>query len=132
MRFLSGGMRNVAVIAFLPGHLAARIPTRSTDVRIDGDYARKIWQKHRLGHEKLGLIQPMIDRGWCTKTRNGQLDFMYVDEAGSRYILGIKAAKGGQETWLTTLHPTNEYEIRRRLRRAREADALIRSHAWER
>jgi len=132
IRFLSGGIKNVAVIAFLPGDLAAHMPTLSTDVRIDGQYAKKIWEKHRLGHEALGLIQRMIDDGWCTKTRGNQLDFLYVDERGSPkfYVLGIKAAKRGQETWVTTLHPTDEKETKRRLRRAREKDAIIRSAKW--
>jgi hypothetical protein len=133
MRFLKGGMMNVAVVAFLPGDLAARMPTLSTDVRIDGDYARKIWEKHRLGHEALGLVQVMIDSGWCTKTRPNRLDFMYVDTGGGppkHYVLGLKSAKAGQETWVTTLHPTNEKEIRRRLKRAKEAGVLIRAATW--
>jgi hypothetical protein len=81
IRFLRGGMMRVAVVAFLPGELAARMPTLSTDVRIDRDYARKIWERHRLGHEDLGLIQPIIDHGWCTKSRQNALDFIFVTEA---------------------------------------------------
>lgn len=133
MRFLNGGMINVAVVAFLPGDLAARMPTLSTDVRIDGDYARKIWEKHRLGHEALGLVQVMINSGWCTKSRPGQLDFLYVDASRGKprcYILGLKGTKAGQETWVTTLHPTSESEIRRRLRRAKQMDTLIRTSTW--
>jgi len=132
IRFLSGGMKNIAVVAFLPGDLAAVMPTLSTDIRIDGDYARKIWEKHRLGHSALGLIQRIIDDGWVTKSRPNQLDFLYVHDVAlpRHYILGIKAAKGGQETWITTLHPTDENETRRRLRRAREKNQLIRSHKW--
>jgi hypothetical protein len=133
MRFLSGGMENVAVVAFLPGELAAQIPTLSTDVRIDGQYARKIWEKHRLGHEALGLVQLMINTGWCTKSRPNQLDFLYVDGRGApkHFILGLKGAKRGQETWITTLHPTNETEMRRRLKRAKEKNTLIRTSKWE-
>jgi hypothetical protein len=129
MRLLSGGLENVAVIAFLPGDLAARVPTLSTDVRIDGEYARKLWQKHRLGHAALGLVQTIIDFGWCTKTRMNQLDFLYVDgvwDARKHYVMGIKSAKGGRETWLTTLHPSNENDMRRRIRRAQEKAAIIR------
>jgi hypothetical protein len=63
IRFLKGGISNVAVVAFLPGDLAALMPTLSTDVRIDSDYARKIWEKHRLGHEAVGLVQTMISSG---------------------------------------------------------------------
>jgi hypothetical protein len=132
IRFLKGGLSNVAVVAFLPGDLAALMPTLSTDVRIDGDYARKIWEKHKLGHEALGLVQTMISSGWCTKSRPNHLDFLYVDGRGApkHYILGIKSAKNGQETWITTLHPTDENEMRRRLRRAREKDALLRAGKW--
>ncbi len=130
MRFLSGGMKNTAVIAFLPGDLAARMPTLSTDVRIDGEYARKLWEKHGLDYDALGLIQTIINDGWCTRSRGGQLDFMYVDGRygiPKHYVLGIKAAQAGRETWLTTLHPTNEREIRRRVRRAKERDTVIRA-----
>jgi hypothetical protein len=132
IRFLSGGMVPVAVVAFLPGDLAAQMPTLSTDVRLRSDYAKKIWEKHRLGHEALGLIQPMINRGWCTKSRQNELDFLYVDDRAlpRHYVLGLKAARHGQETWVTTLHPTNQREIRRRLQRARETDTLIRTHVW--
>jgi hypothetical protein len=127
-------MANTAIIAFLPGDLAAHIPTLSTDVRIDGDYARKLWEKHKLGHEALGLVQIMIDVGWCTKSRSNQLDFLHVDGSWGpprHYILGIKGTKAGQETWLTTLHPTNEYEMRRRIRRAKEKGTVIRAPKWQ-
>ncbi len=132
IRFLTGGLSNVAVVAFLPGDLAAHMPTLSTGIRIDGSYAKKIWQKHGLGHDVLGLVQQMVSTGWCTKSRPNQLDFLYVDTRSipKHYVLGIKAAKRGHETWITTLHPTDESEIRRRLRRAREKDALIRTAAW--
>jgi hypothetical protein len=132
IRFLKGGFSNTAVVAFLPGDLAALMPTLSTDVRIDGDYARKIWEKHRLGHEALGLVQTMISDGWCTKSRPNQLDFLYVGGQGAprHYVLGIKSAKRGQETWITTLHPTDEGETRRRLRRAKEKGLLLRGPKW--
>jgi len=132
IRFLSGGMNNTAVVAFLPGDLAAFMPTLSTDVRLSGDYARKVWEKHHLGHETFGLLQTIINDGWVTKSRPNQLDFLFVHDVGQpkHYILGIKAAKGGQETWVTTLHPTDEKETRRRLRRAKEKNLLIRSHKW--
>jgi hypothetical protein len=88
MRFLQGGAGNIRVVAFLPGALASRMPTLSTDVRLDGDYARKIWEKHRLGHEALGLIQTIIDHGWCTASRPHQLDFLYVfNDPKPRYFV---------------------------------------------
>ena len=132
IRFLRGQGPSVAVVAFLPGDLAARVPTLSTEVRLGRDYAKKIWEKHRLGHEHLGLIQPMIDDGWCTKSRADGLDFLYVDDRRrpARYILGIKGAKRGHETWVTTLYAVNEDEVRRRLRRANKEGTLIRSHRW--
>jgi hypothetical protein len=132
MRFLSGGQANVRTVAFLPGDLAARIPALSTDILLDGEYARKIWEKHKLGYETLGLIQTIVDRGWCTKTRPNQLDFLYVDDRGlpKYYVLGVKAAQGGKEIWVTTLHPTSEPEIKRRLKRAREKGALVRTASW--
>ncbi|HQT64280.1 MAG: hypothetical protein B7Z75_08615 [Acidocella sp. 20-57-95] len=134
IRFLRGGTVNVQVVAFLPGDLAAQMPTLSTDVRIDGAYAKKLWEKHHLGHEALGVIQSMINRGWCTKTRPNQLDFLYVDSSGrqpKRYVLGVKSAKSGQETWLTTLHLTDELEMRRRLSRAKQKGQMIRTAVWD-
>jgi len=132
MRFLQGGAGNIRVVAFLPGALAARMPTLSTDVKLDGDYARKIWEKHRLGHEALGLIQTIIDHGWCTASRPHQLDFLYVssDPKPRHFVLGLKAARRGTETWVTTLHPTDETDLRRRLRRARKRDELIKTASW--
>jgi hypothetical protein len=132
MRFLSGGMTNVAVVAFLPGDLAARMPTLSTDVKIRGDYARKIWEKHRLGHEAFALVKVIIAEGWCTQSRPNQLDFLYVDTRGiaGYYVLGIKADKRGRETWITTLFMIDEKETNRRLRKARKNNSLIRTAQW--
>jgi hypothetical protein len=133
IRFLNGGVTNVAIIAFLPGELAAYVPTLSTDVRIGGEYARKIWEKHRLGHQALGLVQIIINAGWCVKSRPGQLDFFYVDNRwpSKHYVLGVKSAKRGQETWITTLHPTDERDMRRRLKKAKRNGALIRTAIWQ-
>jgi hypothetical protein len=132
VRFLDGREGNFAVAAFLPGDLAACIPTLSTEVRIGRDHARKLWEKHRLGHADLGVIQRAIDNGWCTKSRNAALDFLYIDQTmpARRFVLGIKATYGGQETWVSTLHRSDEHQIRRRLRRARETDMLLRTHVW--
>jgi hypothetical protein len=108
------------------------MPTLSTDVRISSPYARKIWEKHRLGHQEFGLIQLMINRGYCTKSRENGLDFMYVDDRmiPKRYVLGLKSAKRGQETWITTLYRIDEQELRRRLKRAKKHGFLIRAHLW--
>lgn len=133
MRFLNGGPQFVATVAYLPGDLAARMPTLSTDIRMAGDYAKKIWEKHRLGHNVLGLIPTIVRDGWCTRRQSNQLDFFYVDQVGTpkRYILGLKASRAGQETWVSTLYPTDEHEIRRRLNKARKQDYLLRGHCWD-
>ena len=132
VRFLDGREGNFAVVAFLPGDLAARMPTLSTEVRIGRSHALKLWEKHNLGYADLGVIQRAIDNGWCTKSREAALDFLYIDSATPprRFVLGIKAAYGGEETWVSTLHRSDEHQIRRRLRRAREADKLLRAHVW--
>jgi hypothetical protein len=130
--FLDGRMADVAVVAFLPGHLAARMPTLSTDVRIGREYALKMWTQHHLGHSAFGLIQSIINDGWCTKSRENELDFLYVDLEGEskRYILGLKSARGGQETWITTLHVSNEQQIRRRVKQALASDRMVRGPEW--
>lgn len=130
MRFLDGRGSEFAVVAFLPGELAARMPTLSTEVRIGRENAMKIWTKHRLGYWELGIIQRAIDHGWCAKSRSSSLDFLYVSPDGKRYVLGLKAAYGGQETWVTTLYQTQEVKIRKRLSQANKDQALIRSHFW--
>jgi hypothetical protein len=130
MRFLDGRGPESAVVGFLPGDLAARMPTLSTDVRIGRENAAKIWSKHRLGYWELSIIQQAIDHGWCAKSRSSSLDFLYVNPEGRRYLLGLKAAYGGQETWVTTLYPTKEAKVRKRLREANAAGLLIRSHDW--
>jgi hypothetical protein len=132
LRFLDGRNGPFAIVGFLPGDLAARMPTLSTEVRIGRDYAKKLWEKHHLGHGDLGMIQRAIDHGWCTKSRGNALDFLYVDTAGQplRFILGLKSAYGGAETWVTTLHKSDEQQIRRRLRRARAGGTLLRAHSW--
>jgi hypothetical protein len=130
MRFLSGNFADVAVVGFLPGEFAAQMPTLSTAVQISSAYAKKIWEKHRLGHQVFGLIQPIIDCGYCIKSRKNNLDFLYIDDRSlpKRYLLGLKAARGGKETWVTTLYTIDEQELRRRLKRANKADSLIRKH----
>jgi len=57
IRFLSGNLGTVAVIAFLPGD-----------------------------------IQLIIYRGYCTKSRENGLDFMYVDDRviPKRYLPGLE------------------------------------------
>jgi hypothetical protein len=139
VRFLDGRMGNMAIVAFLPGHLAAQMPTLSTDVRIGREYAQKLWAKHGLGHGSFRLFQPAIDHGWCAKSRDNGLDFIYIDSSRAyidargepvRFILGLKSARGGQETWVTTLHPSTEQQVRRRLRRATDSGRLIRAHSW--
>jgi hypothetical protein len=42
--------------------------------------------------------------------------------------LGLKATRRGHETWVTTLYATSEMEVRRRLRKAKTVDAVIREH----
>jgi hypothetical protein len=83
VRFLDGRMSDVAIVAFLPGHLAAQMPTLSTDVRIGREYAQKLWAKHGLGYGCFRLFQPAIDDGWCAKSRDNGLDFIYIDTSGA-------------------------------------------------
>ncbi len=76
------------------------------------------------------MIQPIIDHGYCTKSRENGLDFLYIDDRirSKRYVLGLKAARNGQETWITTLHLIDETELRRRLKRAKKTGTLMRPH----
>jgi hypothetical protein len=129
-RFLRGKEGTSQIVAFLPGYLGAHIPTLTTEVGIKYEYARKLLEKHGLGHEALGLIQAAIDYGWCTRTRPSSLDFIYIEGFISprRYILGIKAVPRGSELWVTTLYSCNERELRRRLRLARSQSQVIREH----
>ena len=48
-----------------------------------------------------------------------------------RFVVGIKTANHRTELWFQTLHPTDEAQIRRRLRQAKKHNCLIRSHLWE-
>jgi hypothetical protein len=133
VRFIDGREGDSAVLAILPGELAARMPTLSTEIKIHRAYAIKIWEKHNLRPNDLAVVQKAVLHGWCTKSRNDSLDFLYVDPTTSiprRLIVGIKSAYGGQETWLTTMYKAEESEIRRRLKKARKANRLIRSHVW--
>lgn len=127
-RFLKGREGKSKIVAFLPGHLGAYIPTVTTDVGIEYAYARKIFEKHGLGHEALSLIQAAIDTGWCTRTRPGGLDFIYIEGLFNprRYILGIKSVPRKPELWVTTLYSCNERELRRRLHLARKWGQVIR------
>ena len=61
VRFMDGREDPSAVMAFLPGDLAAAMPTVSTDVRIGREYATKLLGKHGLRHAALGVIQCAID-----------------------------------------------------------------------
>lgn len=132
MRFLRGEHSADVVVAFLPGDLAAQMPTLSTDIRLGSEYAKKVWEKHHLGHDELGLIQTIVDNGWCTKTRPGSLEFLFVRDQGphTHYLLAVKSARSGRETWIATIYRTNEQEVRRRLKKARKDGQLIRSHTW--
>ena len=59
-RFLRGLEGQFQIVAFLPGHLGAHISTLATEIGIEYEYARKILEKHGLGHEALGLIRLRI------------------------------------------------------------------------
>jgi len=122
-RFLDGRNGTFAIVGFLPGDLAARMPTLSTEVRIGRDYAKKLWEKHHLGHGDLAMIQRAIDHGWCAQSRGNALDFLYVDtdRQPTRFILGLKCAYGGTETWVTTLHKSDEQQISRLLKNPQSA-----------
>jgi hypothetical protein len=129
-RFLRGKEGSYKIVAFLPGYLGAHIPTLTTDVGIEYTYARKLLEKHGLRHEALILIQAAIDYGWCTRTRPGSLDFIYIEGSTypRRYILGIKAVPTMSELWVTTLYSCNEWELRRRIKAARVRNQVIREH----
>ncbi|MDE2515163.1 MAG: hypothetical protein KGL12_03960 [Rhodospirillales bacterium] len=132
VQFLDGRRGKAAVIARLPGEIAARLPAQTLDVQIGQDYALKLIRKHNLNYADLAMVQPAIDLGWCTRTRPAMLDFLYVTQEPfpRRFILGVKVARGGMEVWLQTFYRCTESDIRRRLRRAQEANALFRTHAW--
>jgi len=126
------GRGQFATVARLTGDIAAWMPTMSLDVRISKEYVAKMFGKHGLKYEDLGIVQRAIDEGWCTKSRENALDFIYVDTRGQprRFILGLKSAAHGRETWFQTLYMADEMEVRRRLRRAMERGKFIRGHQW--
>ncbi len=125
--------RGPAIVARLRGDIAAHLPTTSLDVRISKEYVDKIFTKHRLTYEDLDVVQFALDNGWCIKSTAGKLDFLCVmeSERHRRFVVGIKTANGGLETWFQTLHLTDEEQIKRRLKQARKHGTLIRTHTWE-
>lgn len=127
-------MGKQAVVAFLPLDLGRYMQTHSTAVLVGREYALKTQVKHRLKYEHFSLIQTVIDKGWCCKSdKENHLEFMYVDDKifGSRFLLVLKSAKLGRETWLVTFFRTNDAQINSRLRRAKARNTLLRTHSWD-
>lgn len=131
-RFLRGHEGNWTIVGFLHGDLAAWMPTLANDVRLGRHYAIKIWEKHNLSYSDLAVVQLAIDAGYCTQSRPSALDFIYVEPNGRqrRFILGLKTANNSAEVWVTTLYQCDEKELRRRLKRARSTNKIIRTHVW--
>jgi hypothetical protein len=126
--------RGHAIVARLPGDIAAWMPTSCLEVGITREYIDKIFVKHRLTARELDIVQHAIDKGWCIRPSDGKLDFLYVHNDGPsvrRFVVGIKSANHRRETWFQTLHRTDEEQVRRRLRQAKKSDCLIRAHLWD-
>jgi hypothetical protein len=124
-------MAATATIAFLPGDLGAWVRCFVSDVRITRDYARKTLEKHRLKYEDFLVIEPAIARGYCILSKTNFLEFLYLDDdriPGGWFVFVVKSAKAGSECWFVSLYRSNPLQVRSKLRRARQAETLIREH----
>ena len=128
IRFLDGRMGDTISIAFLPLDLGAHMPTTQTEVRIERSYAHKLKDKHQITYFQLDIIQRCIDFGWCIKHKKNHLEFIYsADEEGKvYYLLVLKTAAFGTETWLVSFYRIRPKQIKSHLKRGK----LLRSHVW--
>lgn len=123
-----GNHIDYGVVAFLPLEIGRYMPTLATEVRLGQEYARKIVTKHNLIWEDLSAIQDLIYDSFCIQEKIRHLLFIGFSESRQKlFNLVLKSARYDSETWVATLHRTEELQLRARVRRAREAGRLIRT-----
>ena len=119
-RDATGERASYATVAVLPLSVGAYMPTRAPEVFLGVDYAQKLIRKHHLRYEDFVAISELIDDSYCIKEKPNHLTFMgYRRGKGEAFILVLKAAKAGSETWVVTLHRSNSAQISGKLRRHR-------------
>ncbi len=80
------------------------------------DYARKILVEKKLTWEHLHIIQKAVNEGYCVQGKTADhLEFLYISEDSTAWILALKAAKGGTEIWFCSLFYTtrDKYYIKK-------------------
>lgn len=130
VRFLDGRAGDKVTIAFLPGHLGGHLQTICTDVSLRLDYARKLNRKHQMTYEKFAEIQKTIDFGYCLKTVDQHLSFLYFSDRPSKpavYFLLVKTDVKRGELWLVTFHRLKMAQVAHKLRKGE----LLRDHIHE-
>lgn len=109
--------------------------TLCPNIRLGEDYARKLILKHELKWDDLVAIEDLVADAFCFREKAHHLTFMGYSSSreGRAYSLVLKAAARGTETWVVTLHRTNEQQIRSKVERARAANRLLRTldHPFE-
>lgn len=130
LRDSSGRQLDRAVVATLPLGIGAYMPTRSPKVLLGREYAQKMMIKHHLRYEDFTAIKDLIEDSHCIREKANHLTFMgYKKSNAEAFILVLKTARGGDETWVVTLHRSKEAQLRSKLRRYRSN--LIREVASE-
>jgi hypothetical protein len=119
-----------AVVASLPLHIGRYMPTLATEVWLGQEYAEKIIRKHRLVFDDLIVASELIADSFCIKEKPNHLSFLGFSASRNHlYLLVLKSNKIGRETWVATLHKTEEQQLRSRVRRARKDGNVLRN--WE-